>query len=251
MTSTTAPDAAQTPAAAEGAAPRVYRYYDLVMAAFVCVLLCSNLIGVKKVTFVTLPVVGVFVFSAGNLFFPISYFFGDILTEVYGYARSRRVVWAGFAALAFASLHSFIVVNTPPAPTFTEQDKLEWAFGSTWRITGASLIAYFCGEFVNSFVLARLKVLTEGRHLWMRTISSTACGELVDTLLFYPIAFYGEPWMSTDMLVHVMIANYCIKTGWEVLSTPITYKVVAFFKKAENEDYYDTSTHFTPFSLKV
>lgn len=225
-------------------ARRSYRYYDLVMAAFVCVLLCANLIGVSKVT-----TVGGFSFSAGNLFFPLSYLFGDILTEVYGYARSRRVVWAGFGALAFAALMSAIVVHLPPAPGWTGQAVIEAAFGSTWRIALASLLGYWCGEFVNSFTLARMKVLTRGRWLWTRTIGSTLVGEAADTLIFYPLAFYGV-W-DNDLLLAVMGANYCIKVGWEVLATPVTYRVVNRLKRAEQEDYFDDRTDFNPFTLKV
>jgi uncharacterized integral membrane protein (TIGR00697 family) len=221
------------------------------MAAFVCVLLCSNLIGVRKITHVSWNDSEVFAFGAGNLFFPIAYLFGDILTEVYGYARSRRVVWAGFAALAFAAFQSAVVVGLPPADKFTDQAQLEWAFGTTWRVALGSLIGYFCGEFVNSFTLAKMKVLTAGRMLWTRTIGSTIAGEAVDTIVFYPLAFYGEPWMPNDLLVKVMIANYMIKVGWEVVATPLTYRIVAFFKRAEHEDYYDLDTRFTPFSLKV
>jgi queuosine precursor transporter len=231
--------------------PRQYRYYDLVMAAFVCVLLCSNLIGVRKITHVPWDGKELFAFGAGNLFFPIAYLFGDILTEVYGYARSRRVVWAGFAALAFAAFQSAVVVNLPPADAFHDQAQLEWAFGTTWRIALGSLIGYFCGEFVNSFTLAKMKLATGGRFLWTRTIGSTVVGEAVDTLVFYPIAFYGESWMPNDLLVKVMLANYAIKVGWEVLATPVTYRVVAFFKRAEHEDYFDRNTKFTPFSVKV
>ncbi|HMU89525.1 MAG: queuosine precursor transporter [Pseudomonadales bacterium] len=223
---------------------RHYRYYDLVMAAFVTVLLCANLIGVSKVT-----TVAGFTFSAGNLFFPISYLFGDILTEVYGFARSRRVVWAGFGALAFASFMSTVVVNMPPAAGWEGQAVIEAAFGSTWRIALASLIGYWCGEFTNSFTLARMKVLTQGRHLWSRTIGSTVAGEAVDTLVFYPLAFYGV-W-ETDLLLAVMAMNYCIKVGWEVVMTPLTYRIVAALKRAEHEDYFDDKTDFNPFSLKV
>ena len=230
-------------------APRQYKYYDLVMATFVCVLLCSNLIGVRKIAAVDLPLLGPVSFSAGNLFFPISYLFGDILTEVYGYARSRRVVWAGFAALAYASFQSAVIVHLRPAPSFHDQALLEWAFGSTWRIAAASLVAYFCGEFVNSFTLARMKVLTGGRLLWTRTIGSTVVGESVDTLIFYPLAFYGV--LEDSLLGRIMIANYCLKVGWEVAATPVTYRVVAWFKRVEHEDYYDRDTRFTPFSLEV
>ncbi len=222
--------------------PRSYRYYDLIMAAFVCVLLCANLIGVSKVA-----TVGGITFGAGNLFFPISYLFGDILTEVYGYARSRKVVWAGFGALAFASLMAFVVVHLPPAAGWHGQDALEASFGSTWRIALSSLIGYACGEFANSYTLAKLKVRTGGRFLWVRTIGSTVVGEAADTLIFYPLAFAGT-W-STDLLLRVMLANYALKVGWEVVATPLTYRVVAFLKAREHEDFFDRDTNFTPFSL--
>jgi len=227
---------------------RVYKYYDLIMAAFVCVLLCGNLIGVSKITEFTLFGKTV-VFGAGNLFFPMSYLFGDTLTEVYGYARSRKVVWAGFGALTFASIMSFVVVHMPAAQGWQGQAVIEAAFGSTWRIALASLIGYFCGEFTNSFTLARLKVRTQGRMLWLRTIGSTICGEAFDTLVFYPLAFYGV-W-PTDLLLSVMGANYLIKVGWEVVATPVTYRLVAALKRAEQEDHYDTDTQFTPFSLET
>lgn len=226
--------------------PQKYKYYDLIMAGFVCVLLCANLIGVSKATQVT--VFGhSFTFGAGNLFFPLSYLAGDVLTEVYGYARSRKVVWAGFASLAFASFMSFVVVHMPPAPGWQGQEVIEAAFGSTWRISLASLCGYFCGEIMNSFTLAKLKVRTEGRFLWIRTIGSTIVGEACDTVVFYPLAFYGV-W-SNELLATVMVGNYIIKVGWEVLATPLTYVVVGALKRAENEDFYDRDTNFTPFSL--
>jgi uncharacterized integral membrane protein (TIGR00697 family) len=225
---------------------RTYKYYDLIMASFVCVLLCANLIGVSKVTQVTLFGTAI-TFGAGNLFFPLSYLFGDVLTEVYGYARSRKVVWAGFSALAFASVMSAVVVAMPPAPGWHGQSVIEAAFGSTWRIASASLVGYFCGEFTNSFTLARLKVRTEGRRLWMRTIGSTIAGEACDTLVFYPLAFYGV-W-DDALLLQVMAANYVLKVSWEVVATPVTYFVVGNLKRIENEDFYDRATNFTPFSL--
>ncbi|MFM2420654.1 MAG: hypothetical protein RL385_5377 [Pseudomonadota bacterium] len=225
---------------------RTYKYYDLIMASFVCVLLCANLIGVSKVTQVTLFGTAI-TFGAGNLFFPLSYLFGDVLTEVYGYARSRKVVWAGFSALAFASVMSAVVVAMPPAPGWHGQSVIEAAFGSTWRIASASLVGYFCGEFMNSFTLARLKVRTEGRRLWLRTIGSTIAGEACDTLVFYPLAFYGV-W-DDALLLQVMAANYVLKVSWEVVATPVTYVVVANLKRVENEDFYDRATNFTPFSL--
>ncbi len=230
---------------------RSYRYYDLVMAAFVTVLICSNLIGPAKAVQIELPVFGAVVFGAGVLFFPISYVFGDILTEVYGYARARRVIWAGFAGLAFAALMAYVVVALPPAPEWPNQKAYEIAFGSTWRIAAASMFAYFCGEFVNSFVLAKMKILTAGRWLWTRTIGSTIVGEAVDSALFYPLAFYGSGIMPNEIIPRLMLAQFILKVAVEVIFTPLTYKVVGALKRAENEDYYDRETRFTPFTLKV
>ena len=230
---------------------RSYRYYDVVMVAFVVVLVCSNLIGPAKIAQVDLPLFGLLTFGAGVLFFPISYVFGDVLTEVYGYARSRRVIWAGFAALAFASLMAFIVVALPPAPFWKNQEAYEVAFGSTWRISLASMIAYFCGEFVNSFVLAKMKLATQGRWLWTRTIGSTIFGEGVDSAIFYPLAFYGTGIIPDDKLPVVMLAQFVTKVLVEVVFTPVTYAIVGWLKRAEHEDYYDRGTRFTPFSLKV
>ncbi len=232
-------------------APRSYRYYDFVMAAFVTILICSNLIGPAKIAQFDWPVVGTLTFGAGALFFPISYVFGDILTEVYGYARARKVIWAGFAGLAFASFMAWVVVALPPAPFWKHQAAYEVVFGMTWRIAAASMFAYFCGEFVNSYVLAKMKILTAGKWLWTRTIGSTIFGEAVDSALFYPLAFYGAGIIPDDKLPAVMLAQFLIKVGVEVVLTPVTYKVVAFLKRAENEDYYDRNTNFTPFSLKA
>ena len=223
---------------------RTYRYYDLVMAAFVTVLLCANVIGAAKVA-----EIGGFVFGAGVLFFPISYVFGDILTEVYGYARARKVVWAGFAALAFASFMSWAILAFPPARGWPHQDAYEVVFGSTPRIVLASLIAYFSGEFCNSYVLARMKVSTGGRALWGRTIGSTIVGEAVDSAIFYPVAFLFV-W-ETDLVWRVMVSNYFLKVLWETLMTPFTYRIVNFLKRAESEDYFDRDTNFTPFSLQT
>ena len=231
------------------AQPRQYRYYDFVMAAYVCVLLCSNLIGPAKVAAVHLPVLGTVSFLAGVLFFPISYIFGDILTEVYGYARDRRVVWAGFAALGFASFMAAVVVHLPAADFWHEQAAVETIFGNTPRIIAASVLAFLCGTFVNSFVLAKMKIWSSGRRLWSRIIGSTLCGEFVDTILFYSIAFYGL-WPA-EKLVQVMVVQYLLKSGWEVLMTPVTYRVIGFLKRAENEDFYDRDTNFTPFSVKT
>jgi uncharacterized integral membrane protein (TIGR00697 family) len=229
---------------------REYRYFEFVMAAFVTILICSNLVGPAKIAQLDLPLVGALTFGAGVLFFPISYVFGDILTEVYGYARARRVIWAGFAGLAFASFMAWVVVSLPPAPFWKNQAAYEVAFGTTWRIALASMFAYFCGEFVNSFVLAKMKILTAGRHLWSRTIGSTIVGEAVDSALFYPLAFYGTGIIPDDKLPVVMLAQFVTKVGVEVLFTPVTYKVVNFLKRAENEDHYDRQTNFNPFALK-
>jgi queuosine precursor transporter len=226
-----------------------YKFYDLIMAAFVTVLLCSNIIGVQMVSHVNLPFYGEYIYGAGVLFFPISYLFGDILTEVYGYKRSRRVIWAGFGALIFASLMSLIITELPAASTMsTEQvSAVNIVFGQTWRIVLASLIAFWSGEFMNSFVLAKMKVATNGKYLWSRTIGSTFTGEAVDSLIFYPLAFLGT-W-STEQLISVMIGNYFIKVLWEVLATPFTYLIVGFLKRAEHEDYFDRNTDFNPFTL--
>ena len=227
---------------------RQFRYYDFVMAAYVCVLLCSNLIGPAKETTIHVPVLGEVTFLAGVLFFPISYIFGDILTEVYGYGRDRRVVWAGFAALAFASLMAAVVVHLPASEASRgNQSAVEAIFGNTPRIIVASILAFSCGSFVNSFVLAKMKILTQGRWLWTRTIGSTLCGELVDSVLFYSIAFAGM--MTRDELLTVMTTQYVLKSSWEVLSTPLTYKLVNFLKRAEGEDFYDRNTNFNPFSF--
>lgn len=229
---------------------RNYRYYEFVMAAFVTILICFNLIGPAKIAQLDLPLLGVVTFGAGVLFFPISYVFGDVLTEVYGYARARRVIWAGFAGLGFASLMTTIVVALPPAPFWSHQGAYEIAFGNTPRIVAASMFAYFCGEFVNSYVLARMKVATQGRWLWTRTIGSTIAGEAVDSTLFYPLAFYGAGIIPDDKLPLVMVAQFLTKVGVEVVFTPVTYKIVNFLKRVEMEDYYDRDTDFSPFALK-
>ena len=231
---------------------RSYRYYDFVMAAFVTVLLCSNFIGAAKQTTIDIPLLGATTFSAGVLFFPISYIFGDILTEVYGYGRDRRVVWAGFGALAFASFMAWVVISLPPAGSEfmqTYQANLEGVFGNSWRIALGSMIAFWCGSFSNAYVLAKMKLWSRGRWLWTRTIGSTLVGELVDSALFYFIAFYGI-WATGDV-IKIAIAQYVLKTTWEIVMTPVTYKAVGFLKRAENEDYYDRQTDFSPFRLKV
>ena len=230
---------------------RQFRYYDLVMAAFVVVLICSNLIGPAKIAQIDLPLLGAVTFGAGVLFFPISYVFGDILTEVYGYARARKVIWAGFTGLGFASFMAAVVVALPPAPFWNNQTAYEIAFGSAWRIVLASMCAYFCGEFVNSYVLAKMKIITAGKWLWTRTIGSTVFGEAVDSALFYPLAFYGSGIIPDDKLPLVMLSQFVFKVGVEIVFTPVTYKVVNALKRAEHEDYYDRNTDFNPFTLRT
>jgi len=230
---------------------RNYRYFDFVMVGFVTILICSNLIGPAKAAQVDLPFIGAITFGAGVLFFPISYVFGDILTEVYGYARARRVIWAGFAGLGFASLMAYVVVALPPDPQWRNQQAYEIAFGSTWRIAAASMFAYFCGEFVNSYVLAKMKILTAGKWLWTRTIGSTIAGEAVDSALFYPLAFYGSGILPNEIIPKLMLVQFLLKVAVEIVFTPITYRIVAFLKRVENEDYYDRSTNFSPFKLKA
>ena len=221
-----------------------FRYFDFVMAAFVTVLLLSNLIGAAK-----LASVDGFVFGAGILFFPLGYVLGDVLTEVYGYARARRCIWAGFAALLFMALMSWVVVSLPPAPGWEGQAAYESVFGQVPRIVIASIVAFWAGEFVNSYVLARMKVLTRGRMLWTRTIGSTVVGQGVDSLIFYPLAFYGV-W-STDQVLTVMVTNWALKVGWEAALTPVTYLVVNTLKRREGVDIFDEGTDFTPFTTRV
>ncbi len=220
-----------------------FRYYDFAMAAFVAILLLSNLIGAAKVS----EIAG-FRFGAGVLFFPLSYVLGDVLTEVYGYGRARRVVWAGFGAMIFMAFMSAVVVALPPAEDWNGQRAYEEVFGITPRIVMASLAAFWVGEFANSYVMARMKVWTQGRLLWTRTIGSTIVGEGLDSLIFYPLAFAGV-W-PTKLLLAVMASNFALKVGWEAALTPVTYRIVGWLKRAEGVDIYDIGTDFTPFTLK-
>jgi queuosine precursor transporter len=237
---------------ARAAIGRTYKYYDLVVAGFVAVLLCSNLIGAGKTVSIELPGGSSVSFGAGNLFFPVSYIFGDVLTEVYGYARARRAIWCGFGALLFATLMSYLVVSLPADPdepfNRTLQPALEVVFGSTWRIALGSVLAFWLGDFVNSYILARMKVATEGKFLWARTIGSTVAGQLVDSLVFYPVAFLGIWTAST--LTKIIVFNWALKVMVEVVFTPLTYAVVNALKRVEREDFFDVDTKFTPFSLE-
>ena len=218
-----------------------FRYFDLVMAAFVVVLVLSNVIGAAK-----LSTVAGFTFGAGILFFPLSYVIGDVLTEVYGYARARRVIWAGFAAMIFMAVMSFVVVALPPSASWTGQDAYEQVFGQVPRIVLASIAAFWAGEFVNSYVMAKMKLWTRGEKLWTRTIGSTVVGQGVDSLLFYPIAFLGV-WETSDVVL-VMVTNWALKVGWEAVLTPVTYLVVGALKRREGVDVYDDDTDFSPFA---
>jgi uncharacterized integral membrane protein (TIGR00697 family) len=250
-------------AAIDGAsgARRHFRYFDYVMAAFVAILLLSNLIGAAKLSVVdlsglesALPFLpwnwvlsdGQMIFGAGILFFPLSYVIGDVLTEVYGYANARRCVWTGFVALLFMAFMSYVVVAMPPADGWGGQAAYENVFGSTWRIVAASVLAFWAGEFVNSFVLAKMKVWTKGRMLWTRTIGSTLFGQGVDSLIFYPVAFLGI-W-STDQVLTVMVTNWLLKVLWEAVLTPVTYAVVGWFKTREGVEVFDTGIDFSPFA---
>lgn len=225
-----------------------FRYYDLVMAAFVTILLLSNLIGASKPSYVTLPGGMQWSFGAGVLFFPVSYIIGDVLTEVYGYARARRVIWTGFAALVFMAFMSWVVVSLPAAEGWDGQAAYEKVFGNTWRIVAASMIAFWAGEFANSYVLARMKVATGGRHLWMRTIGSTMVGQGLDSVIFYPLAFYGIAGWPPELLWQVVLSQWAIKTAWEALLTPVTYAVVGFLKRREGVELFDIDTDFSPFA---
>ncbi|PZU49016.1 MAG: hypothetical protein DI568_06515 [Sphingomonas sp.] len=219
------------------------------MAAFAVILICSNLIGAGKVAEVNLPLLGAVTFGAGILFFPLSYVLGDVLTEVYGYARARRVVWVGFAASVFAAGMAATVVAFPPAQDWGGQDALAVVMGQAPRIFAASVLAFWAGEFANAFVMARMKVWTGGKYLWTRTIGSTVVGQGVDSLIFYPIAFLGV-W-ETKLVLTVMATNYLMKVLWEAVLTPVTYQVVNRMKAAEGLDVFDVETDFTPFKTKV
>jgi hypothetical protein len=219
-----------------------YKYFNMLSVFFVSVLLISNIASTKIVS------LGWFSFDGGTLLFPLSYIFGDILTEVYGYKKSREVIWLGFFSALMMSIIFIIVGKLPPALDWNNQTAYDAILGATPRIVIASLIAYTCGSFSNSFILAKMKLWTKGAHLWARTVGSTVVGEFVDSSLFILIAFSGL--MPTSMLVTLIISNYIFKTLIEVVFTPLTYKVVNFLKKNEAEDYYDRDTNFNPFILK-
>jgi uncharacterized integral membrane protein (TIGR00697 family) len=246
---------------ATSTAQRAYRYIDIVTAAFVAVLLISNIASTK------ILVLGTLTFDGGTLLFPLAYIFGDILTEVYGYKRARRVIWIGFFWIATMAITLSIVQALPPDPAWntlegvqnwTRDNSFAAILGQTPRIVIASLLAYFGGEFINSFVLAKMKVWTNGRHLWARTIGSTLVGQAVDTGVFVVIAFLitlpiaifaPETALPSELVLAIFVSNYLFKVGIEVLFTPLTYLIVNRLKRAENEDYYDRETNFNPFTF--
>ena len=229
-------------------ADRRFRYFDFVMAAFVAILLLSNVIGAGKIASIQLPgMADPWPFGAGILFFPLSYVIGDVLTEVYGFARARRCIWAGFVALTFMAFMSWVVVQLPADPGWDGQEAYEAVFGQVPRIVFASIIAFWAGEFVNSVVLAKMKLWTNGKHLWTRTIGSTVAGQGVDSAFFYPLAFIGI--LDSATLLKVMLTQWVLKVAWEALLTPVTYAVVGFLKRREGFDVYDEKTEFTPFSV--
>ena len=241
------------PTVADPPGVRVYKYYDLIMAAFVAVLLISNVTVVKVMSLGPLRLgpltLGPWATDGATLLFPLSYIFGDVLTEVYGYARSRRVIWAGLAAVAIAALVYTIVGVLPPAAEWANQGAYQDVLGQVPRFAVAGLIAFWAGEFCNSFILARLKILTGGRRLWMRTLGSTIVGQAVDTGLFVLLGFGGT--LPPGLIWDIFTFGFLFKVAYETLATPITYAVVGFLKRTEQEDYYDVGTDFNPFHLTL
>ena len=224
-----------------------FKYYDLILGAYVCVLLCANLIGPAKVTTIQVPIIGPKTFVAGVIFFPISYFFGDVLTEVYGYAASRRAIWLGFFGTALLYVIGAIVIALPSAPGWRNEQAFSTVFGFIPRILAASLIAFWAGEFANSYTMARLKLITNGRMLWTRTIGSTVVGQAVDTILVITLTFGGI--YSASILLNIMVTGYALKVAYEVIATPLTYLVVNWLKRAEQSDAFDRHQSFNPFSF--
>ena len=220
-----------------------YKYLTSISVFFVSVLLISNIASTKIIDLKW------FLFDGGTLLFPLSYIFGDILTEVYGFKRSRRVIWIGFFSAFLMSAVLMFVGWLPSAQGWENQEAYQKILGLTPRIVIASLIAYFAGEFSNSVILAKMKIWTKGKKLWTRTIGSTIIGEGLDTVLFVMIAFWGV--LPSGLILTIIISNYIFKTGLEILLTPVTYKTVKFLKNKEREDYYDDKTKFNPFGSKV
>jgi uncharacterized integral membrane protein (TIGR00697 family) len=238
---------------APDAHPYSYRYFDLLTVAFVVVLLVSNTVVVKIMRlgpFALGPLtLGPWVTDGATFLFPLSYIFGDVLTEVYGFARSRRVIWVGFAATAFAAAVYAAVGWMPPADEWAGQDAYAAILGQNWRFVAAGLVAFFAGEFCNSYILARLKVATRGRGLWARTVGSTVIGQAVDTALFVTLAFWGT--LPPATIWDIIRFGFAFKVLYETLATPLTYAIVNFLKRAEGEDYFDVGTDFNPFALRL
>lgn len=220
---------------------RKFRYLDVLTIVFVVVLVISNLVGPKMCQ------VGPFKLSGAELLFPITYIFGDVFTEVYGYAASRRAIWMGFLAMGLLSVFGEVVVALPPAPDWHNQQAFETVFKLVPRFAIASLVAYWAGEFTNSYTMAKLKLLTRGSKLWTRTIGSTLTGQAVDTIIVILIAFYDAPWSAK---ANVIISSYLAKVLYEVLATPLTYLVVYRLKKSEQVDTFDDHTSFNPFRFR-
>ena len=221
---------------------RTYKYLGAITAFFVTILIVSNVASSK------ILLLGPFTFDGGTILFPVSYIFGDVLTEVYGYAKARRVIWTGFFMTIIAALVFYIVGILPAAPGWTGQAAYEQILGVVPRIVLGSVVAFIAGEFANSYIMARMKVEMKGKQLWIRTIGSTLIGEGLDTGIFVLIAFSGI--FSPNLLWTIMISNYIFKVGIEAVFTPVTYAIVGFLKRSEKEDYYDRKTDFNPFTLK-
>ena len=223
--------------------PRAYRFFDLLLAIFVVVLLISNLVGQK------ICALGPFRISGAQLLFPLTYIFGDVFTEVYGYAASRRAIWIGFLASGLLAVMGVIAVALPPAPDWPNQAAFATVFNFIPRLVIASLIAFWCGEFANSYVMAKMKIFTRGRHLWTRTIGSTVVGQAVDTVVLMVIAFGGT--LSAKLIATLILSGYLGKVLYEVLATPLTYLVVNFLKRQEGIDPLDEGASFNPFTLQA
>jgi queuosine precursor transporter len=217
-----------------------YKYLDTFITLFVVVLLISNIVSTKFFA------IGPFRISCAQMLFPITYIFGDIFTEVYGYSASRRAIWFGFFASFLLVALSYIAVRIPPAPEYTDQTAFATIFAPVGRIVLASLLAYWCGEFTNSFTMAKLKLLTKGRYLWTRTIGSTVVGQAVDTTVVMFVAFYGM--RSLHVILNLIVSGYLIKVVYETLMTPVTYAIIGYLKRVEGADYFDTGTNFNPFA---
>jgi uncharacterized integral membrane protein (TIGR00697 family) len=232
-------------------APKAYKYIDYIMAAFVTVLLISNIVGSIKITKICLWDEFCFSATTGLFLFPASYLIGDLLTEVYGYSKSRKVIWTGFACLLATNLIILFFRFLPSDPSWGLEAEYTKIFSQSLRVSLASMVAYFCGEFTNSLVIAKLKVLTKGKYQALRIIGSTAAGELVDSILILFLGFYGAPGYPLELMLKVLVVNYSFKVAWEIVFYPVTKQLLKFLKKAESEDYYDINTDFNPFHLEA